>query len=208
MVYAGRVGEAFGIEEGQLATRLCALNVLAHARAALDGDLDRVAAVAYLRGYVNVTPDFDQIAEVVNGASQVMLDVFGPEIGAHCRTAVGAASMPFNGRGRSGGRILPLLTPRAGVAASASGHPSPKGARSQPPAQCGVLLHRLEKENDMRSPPYDDDAVLTVDVSDAENVAYWCARWQVDEGTLREAADHAGAGGCAGGCLRPGREAP
>ena len=96
VVYAGRVGEKFGIEEGQRATRLCAINVLAHARAALDGDLDRVAAVAYLRGYVNVTPDFDQIAEVVNGASQVMLDVFGPEIGAHCRTAVGAASMPFN----------------------------------------------------------------------------------------------------------------
>lgn len=96
VIYAGRVGETFGIEEGQRATRLCALNVLAHARAALDGDLDRVAAVAYLRGYVNVTPDFDQIAEVVNGASQVMLDVFGPEIGAHCRTAVGAASMPFN----------------------------------------------------------------------------------------------------------------
>jgi enamine deaminase RidA (YjgF/YER057c/UK114 family) len=90
------VGETFGIDDGQKATRLCALNVLAHARAALDGDLDRIAAVAYLRGYVNVTPDFDQIAEVVNGASQVMLDVFGPEVGAHCRTAVGAASMPFN----------------------------------------------------------------------------------------------------------------
>lgn len=96
VVYTGRVGEALGIEEGQKATRLCALNVLAHARAALDGDLDRILAVAYLRGYVNVAPDFDQIAEVVNGASQVMLDVFGPEVGAHCRTAVGAASMPFN----------------------------------------------------------------------------------------------------------------
>lgn len=96
VVYTGRVGETLGLEEGQQATRLCALNVLAHARAALDGDLDRVAAVAYLRGYVNVAPSFDQIAEVVNGASQVMLDVFGPEIGAHCRTAVGAASMPFD----------------------------------------------------------------------------------------------------------------
>lgn len=96
IVYTGRVGEALDIAAGQLATRLCALNVLAHASAALDGDLDRIAAVAYLRGYVNVAPDFDQIAEVVNGASQVMLDVFGPEIGAHCRTAVGAASMPFN----------------------------------------------------------------------------------------------------------------
>ncbi len=96
VVYTGRVGEALGVEEGQRATRLCALNVLAHARAALDGDLDRISAVAYLRGYVNVAPSFDQIAEVVNGASQVILDVFGPDIGAHCRTAVGAASMPFD----------------------------------------------------------------------------------------------------------------
>lgn len=96
VVYTGRVGETLGLEDGQMATRLCALNVLAHARAALDGDLDRIAAVAYLRGYVNVAPSFDQIAEVVNGASQVMLDVFGPEIGAHCRTAMGAASMPFD----------------------------------------------------------------------------------------------------------------
>lgn len=96
IVYTGRVGEAFDLAEGQKATRLCALNVLAHASAALAGNLDRIAAVVVLRGYVNVTPDFNQIAEVVNGASQLMLDVFGPDVGAHCRTAVGAASMPFN----------------------------------------------------------------------------------------------------------------
>lgn len=95
IVYTGKVGADHDLESGQLATRLCALNVIAHARAALGGDLGRIEAVAYLRGYVNVTPDYTQIAEVVNGASQLMLDVFGPEGGAHCRTAAGVASMPF-----------------------------------------------------------------------------------------------------------------
>lgn len=95
IVYTGKVGAEHDLKAGQLATRLCALNVIAQARAALDGDLGRIEAVAYVRGYVNVTPEFTQIAEVVNGASQVILDVFGPDIGAHCRTAAGAASMPF-----------------------------------------------------------------------------------------------------------------
>lgn len=96
IVYTGRVGEALDLKAGQQATRLCALNVLSHARVALDGDLDRIEAVAYVRGYVNATPDFDQIAEVVNGASELLLEIFGPEAGAHCRTAIGAANMPFN----------------------------------------------------------------------------------------------------------------
>lgn len=96
IVYIGRVGETVDLETGRAATRLCALNVLSQARAALDGDLSRVEAVVQLRGYVSVAPDFDQIAQVVNGASEVILDVFGEEIGAHCRTAIGAANMPFN----------------------------------------------------------------------------------------------------------------
>lgn len=96
IVYSGKVGLDVDLETGQKATRLCALNAIAHAREALGGDLGRIEAVAYVRGYVNVAPDFDRIAEVVNGASQVILDIFGPEIGAHCRTAMGAANMPFN----------------------------------------------------------------------------------------------------------------
>lgn len=95
LIFTGKVGEEHDLAAAQDATRLCALNVLAHARAALDGDLGRVQAVAQVRGYVNVTPDFTMIAEAVNGASKLLLDVFGPEIGAHCRTAVGAANMPF-----------------------------------------------------------------------------------------------------------------
>jgi enamine deaminase RidA (YjgF/YER057c/UK114 family) len=96
LTYIGKVGDVHDLEAAQKATELCALNVLAQARAALDGELGRVAAVAQLRGYVNVTPDFHMIAEAVNGASKLMLDVFGADIGAHCRTAVGAASMPFD----------------------------------------------------------------------------------------------------------------
>lgn len=95
IVYTGKVGREFDLATGQLAARLCALNAVAHARAALGGDLGRVEAVAVVRGYVNATADFTEIAEVVNGASQVILDIFGPEIGAHCRTAIGAATMPF-----------------------------------------------------------------------------------------------------------------
>ncbi len=96
LVYTGRVGEDLDLEAGQAATRLCALNVLSHAKVALDGDLSRIEAVVYLRGYVSVVPTFHKIAEVVNGASELVLDVFGPDIGAHCRTAIGAAAMPFN----------------------------------------------------------------------------------------------------------------
>ena len=96
VVYTGRLGETVDFETGCAATRLAALNVLAQARAALDGDLSRVEAVTQVRGYVSVAPGFDKIAEVVNGASQVILDIFGEEIGAHCRTAIGAANMPFN----------------------------------------------------------------------------------------------------------------
>lgn len=96
ILYTGKVGTELDLAMGQQAARLCALNVIAHCKQALEGDLDRVEAVASVRGYVNASPDFFEIAEVVNGASQVILDVFGPEIGAHTRTAVGAASMPFN----------------------------------------------------------------------------------------------------------------
>lgn len=95
LAFIGKVGAEHGLNAAQEATRLCALNVLAHAQVALNGDLGRIQAVAQLRGYVNVTPDFTMIAEAVNGASELFLDVFGPDVGAHCRTAVGAANMPF-----------------------------------------------------------------------------------------------------------------
>jgi enamine deaminase RidA (YjgF/YER057c/UK114 family) len=93
--YVGKVGREFDLAAAQAAARLSALNVLAHARSALDGDLDRIAEVVCLRGYVNVAPDFIEIAQSVNGASDLMIDVFAAA-GAHTRTAIGVAMMPYN----------------------------------------------------------------------------------------------------------------
>ena len=92
--YVGKVGEHFTLAQAQHAARLSALNVLAHARAALGGDLDRIEEVVYLRGYVNVAPGFTEVAQAVNGASDLMVEIFG-EAGAHARTAIGVAMMPY-----------------------------------------------------------------------------------------------------------------
>jgi enamine deaminase RidA (YjgF/YER057c/UK114 family) len=93
--YIGKVGREFDLVEGRAAARLSALNVLAQAKRALDGDLDRIARVVNLRGFVNAMPDFTDIPAVVNGASELMIDLFG-EAGRHTRTAVGVAVMPFD----------------------------------------------------------------------------------------------------------------
>lgn len=93
--FVGKVGQDYSLEQGQEAARLSMLNVLAHARNALGGDLDRITDVVYLRGYVNVAPDFIQVAQVVNGASDLVAEIFGPA-GAHARTAVGVSMMPHN----------------------------------------------------------------------------------------------------------------
>lgn len=93
--YVGKVGREFTLADAQAAARLSALNVLAHARAAVDGDLGRIAEVTYLRGYVNVADNFIEIAQAVNGASDLMIDVF-EAAGTHARTAIGVAMMPYN----------------------------------------------------------------------------------------------------------------
>ena len=93
--FVGKVGREFTLEEGQAAARLSTLNVLAQAREALDGDLDRIARVVNLKGYVNAVPDFTAISAVVNGASELMIELFG-DAGQHTRTALGVAVMPFD----------------------------------------------------------------------------------------------------------------
>ena len=87
--FIGKLGREFSLEEGQAAARLCT------ARAALDGDLDRIARVVNVKGYVNAMPDFTAIPDVVNGASELMVEVFG-EAGYHTRTAMGNVVMPFD----------------------------------------------------------------------------------------------------------------
>src|SRR5258708_968748 len=91
--FVGKLGAGIGIADGQEAARLCALNVLAHLRVACGGDLDRVRRCLRLGGFVNCTPDFTEMPQVVNGASDLMVELFG-DIGRHARAAVGVSSLP------------------------------------------------------------------------------------------------------------------
>lgn len=91
--FIGKLGATLGIEEGQQAARLCAINVLAQVAKALDGDLDRVVRCVRVGGFVNAVPDFVDHPKVINGASDFLVAVFG-EAGKHARTAVGAGSLP------------------------------------------------------------------------------------------------------------------
>jgi enamine deaminase RidA (YjgF/YER057c/UK114 family) len=93
--FIGKLGREFQIVEGQQAARLCALNLLAHLREALDGDLDRVVRCVRLAGYVNALPDFTAPSQVINGASDLIVEVFGGA-GRHARTAIGVAVLPYD----------------------------------------------------------------------------------------------------------------
>ena len=93
--FIGKLGREFGVGEGQAAARLCALKLIAHARAALGGDLDRVSRCVRLAGFVNSEPGFTGQSQVVNGASDVFVQVFG-EAGRHTRMAVGVAALPYD----------------------------------------------------------------------------------------------------------------
>ena len=92
--FKGRLGENMDIDEGYRAARLCGLNLIAQAEAAAGGDLDKIKRVVKLGGFVNATPDFTDHPKVVNGASDLMAEVFG-EAGKHARAAVGAPSLPL-----------------------------------------------------------------------------------------------------------------
>jgi enamine deaminase RidA (YjgF/YER057c/UK114 family) len=92
--FIGKLGREFNTEQGQQAARLCALNLIAHLRAALEGDLDRVVRCVRVSGYVNCTPDFAEQSQVINGASNLFVEVFG-EAGRHTRMAIGVNSLPY-----------------------------------------------------------------------------------------------------------------
>jgi enamine deaminase RidA (YjgF/YER057c/UK114 family) len=88
----GKLGADVSIEQGQEAARICAINLLAQAKAAL-GDLDRVKRCVRLGGFINCEPNFAQLALVMNGASDLMVEVFG-DGGRHARSTIGVAELP------------------------------------------------------------------------------------------------------------------
>lgn len=89
----GRLGENMTLEQGQAAARLCGINLIAQCKAAL-GDLSRLTRVVKLGGFVNAHPDFEAIPQVINGCSDLMVDVFG-EAGRHARSAVSSPVLPL-----------------------------------------------------------------------------------------------------------------
>jgi enamine deaminase RidA (YjgF/YER057c/UK114 family) len=93
IAFIGKLGQEFSVEQGYAAARLCAINVISQVKAALGGDLDRVVRVVKVVGFVNSLPDFTDQPAVVNGASDLFVQVFADK-GKHARSAVGVSSLP------------------------------------------------------------------------------------------------------------------
>lgn len=88
----GKVGVDLDVEEAEQAARLCAINIIAQLKAACGGNLERVKRIVKLGGFVNCTDGFDQQPQIVNGASNLMVEVFGDK-GRHSRSAVGVNAL-------------------------------------------------------------------------------------------------------------------
>jgi enamine deaminase RidA (YjgF/YER057c/UK114 family) len=93
--YVGKVGREISPADGKAAAGLCALNLVAQVKSYL-GTLERVTRVTMLQVFVNAIPEFSDHPAVANGASDLIVEVFGESIGKHARFAVGAGSLPFN----------------------------------------------------------------------------------------------------------------
>jgi enamine deaminase RidA (YjgF/YER057c/UK114 family) len=93
--FVGKLGREFEVEDGKKAARLSALNLIAHARVALGGDLDQIARTVRLAGYINGTPEFTAQSQVMNGASDLFVEIFG-DAGRHTRIAVGVNALPYD----------------------------------------------------------------------------------------------------------------
>jgi enamine deaminase RidA (YjgF/YER057c/UK114 family) len=90
----GKLGAEVDVDTGRCAARLCFINLLAQLRAACGGDLDRVTGVLRLGGFIASAPDFTQQAAVMNGASDLAVEVFG-DVGRHARSTIGVAALPL-----------------------------------------------------------------------------------------------------------------
>ena len=89
----GKIGAGLSIDQGKEAARLCFINVLVHLKSACGGDLDRVRQVVRLGGFIASPPEFTQQAQVMNGASDLAVAVFG-DAGRHARTTIGVPALP------------------------------------------------------------------------------------------------------------------
>jgi enamine deaminase RidA (YjgF/YER057c/UK114 family) len=94
VLFTGKVGKEVSLEEAQEAARACALNGLAAMKNALDGDLGRIKRIVKLTGFVATAEGFTDVPKVINGCSDLMLELFG-EAGKHSRSAVGVAELPL-----------------------------------------------------------------------------------------------------------------
>lgn len=91
----GKVGKDVSIEQAYASARLLGLAILGSLQREL-GDLDRIAAWTHILGMVNAAPGFNKMPSVINGFTDLILEVFGPNVGAHARSAVGLAELPFD----------------------------------------------------------------------------------------------------------------
>ncbi len=93
-VYIGKVGKELTLEEGYNAAKICAINCLSAVKSVI-GSLDRIDEIVEIRGFVNSAPEFTRQPEVINGASELLVKLFG-EKGKHVRSAVGTSILPNN----------------------------------------------------------------------------------------------------------------
>ena len=94
VIYAGKVSKDLSVEDAQKAARLCVINALAQLKAEL-GSLDRISKIVKVSGFVNSPPEFTDQPKVINGASDLLFEIFGQK-GQHARIAVGVSSLPLN----------------------------------------------------------------------------------------------------------------
>ena len=94
VAFKGKVGTDLSLDDSQRAARLCAINILTQLKVACEGDWSRVKRCVRLGGFVNCGPDFTDQPKVINGASDLMVDVFG-DLGRHARAAVGVNALPL-----------------------------------------------------------------------------------------------------------------
>ena len=94
VIYAGKVSKDLSVEDAQKAARLCVINALAQLKAEL-GNLDRISKIVKVSGFVNSPPEFTDHPKVINGASDLLFEIFGQK-GQHTRIAVGVSSLPLN----------------------------------------------------------------------------------------------------------------